>query len=446
MNVLRTLGALVLISHHLALGCEKSFDKDNGDGHLIRKILKFRTGVPREIGEDKSYDLHETRDSEPRGAVSQGLVGLRGGGDNSEKSMGFMRAVTIERLRGDLETDLQMRLRWPRPRNPEKGEVLVRVLACSLAPGDLRVHRGDCDYFQAPPSFPYIPGGDICGKVVKVGDPATSKFKKGDTIISIFNMAPRNGLAQYALVKESIATKKPTKATPIQASGLPSSALAAMCAIEKNMRKGDRVLIIGGSGGVGSHLIQLAKAYGASYVAATSTATDLLLKLGADRAIDYRSENWWEIPEYQTREGKFDIIIDTVGGISSWKRAKTCKCVKNGFQGGRYATTCGDQPYLELHGVVSLFWWLIRCVFSRDWWTRLWRFVPKWTYTMMDMDGEKLQRLCGLVDEGSVQAIVDPTSPFPFSREGVLAALKLQDSRRNHGKVVVKVSQPWHVS
>eukprot|EP00954_Amorphochlora_amoebiformis_P001467 111831-Amorphochlora_amoeboformis.AAC.1 len=89
MNVLRTLGALVLISHHLALGCEKSFDKDNGDGHLIRKILKFRTGVPREIGEDKSYDLHETRDSEPRGAVSQGLVGLRGGGDNSEKS-GFL--------------------------------------------------------------------------------------------------------------------------------------------------------------------------------------------------------------------------------------------------------------------------------------------------------------------------------------------------------------------
>merc|ERR1712071_599777 len=106
-------------------------------------------------------------------------------------------------------------------------------------------------------------------------------------------------------------------------------------------KEGDRVLILGGSGGVGSSAIQIAKKHKkASFVAATSTQAKLCTELGADRVIDYRKEDWWAIEEY--RKEKFDVIIDTVGGGNYYGRAE--EVLKTGKKGGTFVAVTGDDP------------------------------------------------------------------------------------------------------
>lgn len=81
--------------------------------------------------------------------------------------------------------------------------------------------------------------------------------------------------------------------------------MAALLAAKRHISPGNRVLILGGSGGVGTFLIQLAKQYDASFIATTSTGGQLLTSLGADRVIDYRKESWWDIPEFEGNSSSF---------------------------------------------------------------------------------------------------------------------------------------------
>ena len=90
----------------------------------------------------------------------------------------------------------------------------------------------------------------------------------------------------------------PKKTSPLESCGMPASASAA--SLTKYMKRGDRVLILGASGGVGTCVWQFAKLYGASFIAGTSTASELVLSLGADRVFDYRTTNWWEVPKNLT--------------------------------------------------------------------------------------------------------------------------------------------------
>ncbi|KNC71374.1 hypothetical protein SARC_16087, partial [Sphaeroforma arctica JP610] len=124
-------------------------------------------------------------------------------------------------------------------------------------------------------------GGDVCGIVARVNDTET-KFKVGDCVVAQFDTVPFDGIAEYRTVQTYLAELKPVTATSAEACTLPTTAKAAMIGIERYMKKGDRVLVLGGAGGVGNALVQLAKAYGASHVAATTTAFDLVKGLGAD--------------------------------------------------------------------------------------------------------------------------------------------------------------------
>ena len=235
----------------------------------------------------------------------------------------------------------------------KQDEILVRVQACSLAPGDVRVLKGHCDYFQEPPGgFPYIPGGDLAGVVVQVNE--TSRFKVGDSVIAMFELPrPCGGLAEYATVKEVNAEIAPTSVGPVKASCLTSSGVAALCAAKKDIRPGDRVLVVGGGGGVGSLFVQLARLYGASFVAATSTDASLLQSLGVDRVVDYRKEHWWEISEF--RSNPFDLILDAVGGRESWIHAVNSGVIKNGWKSGRYIAMIGDEPHMQIHDLWQTF-------------------------------------------------------------------------------------------
>lgn len=166
-------------------------------------------------------------------------------------------------------------------------------------------------------------------------------LKVGDKVVSQFD---RNwgGLAEYALAKSSqCARNPPAGLSPAEAAATASSGASAVV-ISRHVKRGDRVLVIGGSGGVGSFLVQLARAKGASYIVAVSTQTELMAELGADKAIDYREEDVWESNEFQEEAGKFDVVFDLVE--KGWDRVtskggRAKPIVKTGWRGGRFVTT-----------------------------------------------------------------------------------------------------------
>ncbi|CAE7404997.1 EO [Symbiodinium pilosum] len=294
---------------------------------------------------------------------------------------------------------------------------------------------GKTSLVQGPPSFPYIPGGDLCGTVVEVSKEET-QFKAGDSVVAMFDTAgPRGGLAEYKLVKAANAALKPSTISAEDAAALPSSALTAMLLCERHVCKGDRVLVLGGGGGVGCHLVQLLKLHGASFVAATSTQKELLIGLGVDRVIDRTEENWWEVPEF--KEAPFDLVVDLFGTREPWERAVSSGVVKSGRLGGRYVTTVGDTPYM-----VFRHWWhifkLMYDMTARGLWTRLFRSNPRWIYHL-GLEPQDLARLLRRAETGELRAVRDST--HDFSLPSLQEAFRIQKSRRAHGKVVIVVSK-----
>ena len=175
---------------------------------------------------------------------------------------------------GDIDTNIFVRSDWPTPslnydsynnnkkKQHEKDDplLIIRVLACALAPGDVRVLSGKTDYMQLPPSgHPYIVGSDVSGIVVAMSDNALSerKFAVGDYVVNRFDEPqPNGGVAQYRLVKSSLTAKCPSSIPPIVACGLPASAMAAKRIVQSFVQEGHNVLVIGGSGAVGSSGLQ----------------------------------------------------------------------------------------------------------------------------------------------------------------------------------------------
>jgi NADPH:quinone reductase-like Zn-dependent oxidoreductase len=113
-----------------------------------------------------------------------------------------MKSVVIAAHGTDVDKLLSITNQRPKPLLRNKGELLVQVHACALAPGDVRVLKGDCDFFQSPGEFPYIPGGDLAGVVAEADE--DSRFHQGDQVMCMFELPrPLHGLSEYALVNET---------------------------------------------------------------------------------------------------------------------------------------------------------------------------------------------------------------------------------------------------
>ena len=306
----------------------------------------------------------------------------------------------------------------------------------------LTLKKGDCDYFQEPPSFPYIPGGDIAGVVEKADE--NSRFKHGDKVLCMFEIPrPLNGLAEYACFEEYLVSHCPGSISPSKAACLTSSALTALRAAETFAKEGNRVLVLGASGGVGCFLVQILKLSKVSYIAATSTEEKLVKSLGANRVINYKNENWWEIKEHL--EGPFDIIFDLgVGGYDGWKMAKDTGCLKSGSNGGKYVTLSGDEPCMKVHNL----WQTICFIFSiykRCLWTKICPcYVPTYVHFMEGLNvakgGDKdFEKVANMVDEGKLRVIIDPSSCSMFDLNAVKNAFRVMNNRAAHGKIVIEV-------
>ena len=294
------------------------------------------------------------------------------------------------------------------------GEVLVRVRAAGLHVGDLFSVRGS--------PFPVrmmtgllrpkvgVPGFDVAGHVEAVGS-AVTRFRPGDEVFGVGIGA----CAEYARAAEDKLLPKPADLTWEQAAAIPTSGLAAFHGLRDagKLQPGERVLINGASGGVGTFAVQIAKAFGAEVTAVSSTRNvELVRALGADHVIDYTRE------DFTAGEAHYDLILDNVENrsISEIRRVLT----PNGtlvLNSGTGAT--------GLRMLARLIWPLVLSRFTSH---TLRRYLS-------NPNQADLAALTQLVEDGKVKPVIERTYPL---RE-TPAALRHIASGHARGKVVVTV-------
>jgi len=344
----------------------------------------------------------------------------------------FMELPTS--LQGDANADalLSMQDDIPKPSDLKKGHILVKVLACSISPGDVIMVQGNMIIMHQP--FPFVPGMDICGTIVD--NNGSSKFKNGDVIVAANGMTPVGGMAEYMAVSEGEAVILPTGISNEHGASS-SSAITARNACMDNINEGDRVLILGGSGGVGSAAIQIAKVHAkASFIATTSTQIDFCKELGADEVISYHEKDWWEIEAHQKE--KFDVIIDTVGGGNFYGRAE--KVLKTGEQGGRFVAVTGDEPQPDCRTVWKLLKFFGSMMKQKLYTTMNTRTLPKYVMLMPYDEVSGRKQVLEWMKEGTLKIKLDG-EPLPFTADGVREAFVKVGGHHAHGKVCVKIAE-----
>lgn len=215
-----------------------------------------------------------------------------------------MKAVVVHQYGGPEVLKLED-VPWPEPKDDQ---IRIRVIAAGVNPVDALIRSGFLAKFFNT-KLPLVPGYDVAGTVESVGSKIT-KFKKGDAVFAYIGLKEGGGYAEYSVATEKEAALKPKSLNYIEAAAVPVVALTAWQALidTAKLSSGQTVLIHGGSGGVGSFAIQIAKARGAKVIATASTPNQGLLKeLGADVTIDYTKTKFEDVAK------EVDVVLDSVG-------------------------------------------------------------------------------------------------------------------------------------
>ena len=187
------------------------------------------------------------------------------------------------------------------------GEVVVDVHAASVNAADYKVRLGSYD---SKLRFPYILGRDFSGVVSALGAGVTD-FAVGDPVFGVLDAGKEGAYAEKLAIKAAIIARKPDRLNHAEAAAMALISITAEWALEDTakLRHGETILITGGAGGVASFAIQLAKHIGATVITTASAGNlDYVRGLGADRAIDYRTE------DFSKTVSGCDVVFDTVGG------------------------------------------------------------------------------------------------------------------------------------
>lgn len=284
-----------------------------------------------------------------------------------------------------------------------EGQVLVEVHAASINPFDWKVREGYAkDYIKL--EFPATLGGDFSGTVVDLGE-KVSDFAVGDEIYgqtAVYAGGTGAFAQELAASVEKIA-KKPKKADFLEVVALPLVGMSALQALETHieLKKGQKILIHGGAGGIGHVAIQIAKALGA-YVATTVSGDDVefVKQIGADEVINYESEN------FEEKLSNFGAVFDTVGGEVTDKSFEVLK------KGGVLVSMAGapSEELAKKYGVRSI-------------------------GQNTQGNRERLERLAQLVDNGKIKVHIDKV----FNLDEVKEAFNHQEKGHSRGKVVLKI-------
>lgn len=334
----------------------------------------------------------------------------------------------------------------PKPIDIPKNRVLIRTEAVALAPGDVRTLSGRTKELQGPSSFPYIPGGDACGIIVDMGScqPDDLGFDLGDRITARFDGYPLGALGEFALVSIAMCGKVPDEVSAVDAVALASSATIAL-SLSKRIRKGERVLVLGAGGGVGSHLCQLLRLRYID-VSGVSSNKDRLLKapIYCNEALDYTEQ---DPLTYQAWKDKpFDVIVDLASG--SWTPLLNLQSkgepliIKPASEGGRFLTTSLDEFWYDVNGILPALKKFLLIPLWRASYSRLSpasrKTLPAFTFaTSLVNDLNIMNETLQLAKEGQLKASVDKRGPFSFTTTGVREAFRLQESRHVKGKAVI---------
>jgi alcohol dehydrogenase len=332
-----------------------------------------------------------------------------------------MRALVLQR-HGGLQ-DLSVQTDYPTPR-ATTGHVVIRVGASSFNYHDIFTVRG-MPGIKVP--IPVVIGLDMAGEITEIG-PDVSGWKVGDRVLvnpvnkkrGLMGEMLDGGMAEYCLVSADQLIAMPEHVSFEQAASLPVAYGTAhrMLITHDTIKKGDRVIVLGASGGVGTGCVILAKMLGAEVIACASSEEKLrrLKEMGADEVIDYTKVDFskWAIerygkPQRRSNEGGVDVVINFTGG-DTW--APSLRCVKRGGKILVCGATAGHDPKEDLRYI--------------------WSFELKIIGSNSFYD-DNLKGLMDLIADDKMKPVIDKVLPLEEATEG----LRLIQDREVIGKVVV---------
>jgi NADPH:quinone reductase-like Zn-dependent oxidoreductase len=306
-------------------------------------------------------------------------------------------------------------------------DILVEIHAAGLNLLDSKVRDGEFKLIL-PYRPPFILGHDVAGTVIRAGS-KVRRFKPGDEVYA----RPRDGrvgtFAEFIAVNEADVALKPKNLTMEEAASIPLVGLTAWQVLVERagLRKGQKILIHAGSGGVGSFAIQLAKHLGATVATTTSTANvELVRSLGADVVIDYKKEDFEKVLS------GYDVVLNSVNGDTLQKSLKVLK------PGGRLISISGppDPDFAREQGLNQVLRQVLRLLsFGIRRKSKARRI--SYSFLFMRANGEQLRQITSLIEAGFIRPVLDRVFPF----EATNAAMAYIETGRSKGKVVVGVRQ-----
>src|ERR1700676_1919838 len=202
----------------------------------------------------------------------------------------------------------------PEPRPvpaPGAGEILIKVIAAGVNRPDVAQRSGS---YPPPPGASDLPGLEVAGEVVAAG-PGATRHKPGDKVMSL---VAGGGYAQYAIAQDAQAMEVPTNLSMLEDGAIPETLMTVWHNVFERgaLKPGETLLVHGGSSGIGTMAIQLAKAFGSRVIVTVGSEdkADACLKLGADRAINYKTEDFVAGVKAATDDAGANVILDMVGG------------------------------------------------------------------------------------------------------------------------------------
>nr|WP_298683227.1 zinc-dependent alcohol dehydrogenase family protein [uncultured Dongia sp.] len=301
------------------------------------------------------------------------------------------------------------------------GQVLVRVHASGVNPLDLKIRAGEATHARQP--LPAILGIDLAGVVVDVGE-GVSRFRQGDVVFGMTGGVGghQGSLAEFAAVDADLLAVAPGNFTPREAASVPLIFITAWEGLidRAKLQAGERVLVLGGAGGVGHMVVQLAKARGADVFAVDAAAKKSIIETDGATAIDRATPLEEAVAAHTGGEG-FDIVYDTVGGAAL------------------DAAFTAVRPYSGR--VVSCLGWgthaLAPLSFRAASYSGVFTLLPLLTGKGRAHHGEILRTAAKLAEAGQLRPRLDPTRYTLAETEAAHAAIR---DRHAKGKVVIEIA------
>jgi NADPH:quinone reductase-like Zn-dependent oxidoreductase len=311
---------------------------------------------------------------------------------------GLMRAVRIHNFGGPE----QMKFESIAVPKPAAGEVLIKVHAAGVNPVDWKIREGYLTEF-IPHKLPLTLGWDFSGEIAAVGT-NVKKWRVGDAVYARPDLSKNGAYAEYITVSEDEIAAKPKTLSWQKSAAVPLVTLTAWQALNDigQMKKGDRVLIHAGAGGVGIAAIQLAKQVGATvYTTASTRNIEFLKSLGADEVIDYTQQDFSKLAD-------LDIVFDTIGGQvleKTWATLKKGGCL----------ISIAEIPNEELAAEHEV----------------------RASFCFVQPNASQLSKIADLIDSGDITVEVDSV----FRLDDIAIAHDKSESGHTRGKIVIQIQE-----